>query len=81
MKALSDTQYNALALLERARVEDLAVTWAGQTRWAPVVPTVRRQTALALVQSGFARWSQPGGRFVLITPRGRVLLTAPEPMP
>jgi hypothetical protein len=75
---LSDTQWKALELVELARREDAAVEVAGKTRRRSDAPTIRRATAIQLVQLGYLRWSSPAGRFALITPGGRSLLAAKE---
>jgi uncharacterized membrane protein len=78
MKLLTETQHKALELVERARVADVAVEVAGKTRGTPPSPTIRRATAVGLMQLGLVRFSVPEGRFALITGRGRALLGAGE---
>lgn len=71
---MTETQLKALDLLNDGYEADESVQVAPQTRHrVDGTRTINRQVAGALVRDGFARFSEPHGRFLLITGAGRAL--------
>jgi hypothetical protein len=68
---LSIPEQKVISLLRRAEVQDRSVKVGTRTRYTAETWAVNSRVAANLVVLGFARFSRPAGKFLLITEAGR----------